>query len=133
MTRSGIILLLAVLVGAGVYIFYHLAPTPQRNRLIGTWRLVSDTPESRGFVFRADGTGTVTYWEPGQGRESRPLEMVWTLSTEERRLSISIRQRVPREGDEQIGGSYEWAREGIRINHTGGPIPTGTFLYSKVE
>ena len=133
MTRSGIIFLLLVLVGAGVYVFYQLAPTPQRNRLIGTWRLVSEGPESRGFLFRADGTGSLTYWEAGNERESRPLEMEWTISTEERRISIKILQRMPRRGDDRIEGSYEWVREGILFNHTGGPIPPGTFLYEKVE
>ncbi len=133
MTRSGIILLLLVLLGAGAYVFYNLAPTPQRNRLIGTWRLVTDKPESRGFVFRADGTGSVTYWSHTQASESQPLEMEWTMSTEERRIAIKILQRMPRRGDDKIEGSYQWAREGITFSHAGGPIPAGTFLYEKVE
>jgi hypothetical protein len=133
MTRSGVIVLLLVILGAGAYVFYHLAPTPQRNRLIGTWRLVADRAESRGFVFRADGTGTLTYWNHTQASESHPLEMEWTMSTEERRIFIKILQRMPRRGDDKIEGSYQWVREGIMFNHAGGPIPPGTFLYEKVE
>ncbi len=133
MTRSGIIVLLLFVVGAGVYVFYQLAPTPQRNRLVGTWRLVTDQAESRGFVFRADGTGTVTYWSQAQASESRPLKMEWTISTEERRISIRILERMPRRGDDKIEGSYQWVRAGILFNHAGGPIPAGTFLYEKAE
>jgi hypothetical protein len=133
MTRSGKAVLILVLLGAGVYVFYHLAPTPQRNRLIGTWRLVTDGPESRGFVFAADGTGAVTYWNQAQASESGPLEMEWTISTEERRISIKILQPMPRRGDDKIEGSYQWTRQGILFDHAGGPIPAGSFLYEKVK
>jgi hypothetical protein len=72
-------------------------------------------------------------WDYRLKREDKPVEVVWSVDTETRRLSIRA-VAATRYWRGELGGSYKFYQRGgkLLLDHAGGPDP-GTLMYSRVE
>lgn len=133
MRRGWTIGVAVLLVLAGVYVAIGRSPASERNRLVGKWRLFTDQSCYWHVVLREDGTGTMSSWDYGLKREDQPVEVVWSVDTEKRELSIRAVEAT-RYWRGELGGRYKLHGRGeyLELDHAGGPDP-GTLMYSRVE
>lgn len=133
MRRGWAIGLGVLVVLAGVCVVIGQFPGSDRDGLVGRWRLYTDQPFHWHIVLREDGTGTMSSWDYALKREDHPVEVVWSVDTEKRELSIRAVEAT-RYWRGELGGSYKFYQGGrkLLLDHAGGPDP-GTLMYSRVE
>jgi len=120
-----------LLAGTILYVYLCRSPEVQRSRFVGRWQLMTTQPTRELLEFRADGTGTVSYWQLRRKRLGPPRDTLWCVDLASK--SISIRMVTPDipEGVE-IGGPYKWHREILLLTHTAGDN-RGPTLYWRLK